>query len=94
MTEIDEIDRMHNLPRSKAVCAAMTHPAEHFEPPAPGEDVTEKIQASLSWMAMDMDYRRGQSGLDADPLSPEMQTVHGLLEDFEAGRIQCVRREQ
>jgi len=70
----------------------MTHPAEHFERPS-GEDVTEKIQTSLSWMAADMDFRRRETGLEAEPQSPEMKLVHDLLADFEAGRIRCVKKE-
>jgi len=94
-TPIDEaIERMNSGPRSRAVCDALAGAAEAFHGEDVREDVTDQIQVSLDWMAADMDFRRQQTGLDADPLSPEMVLVHELLADFEAGRIECIRREE
>jgi len=94
-TPIDEaIERMNSAPRSQAVCDALAAAAEAFGGDDEPEDVTEQIQVSLEWMAADMDFRRSQTGLESDPLSPEMVLVHKLLEDFAAGRIECIRREE
>jgi len=94
-TPIDQaIERMNGGPRSRAVCDALATAAEAFHGEELQEDVTEQIQVSLDWMAADMDFRRSQTGLESDPLSPEMVLVHKLLEDFAAGRIECIRREE
>jgi len=94
-TPIDEaIERMNSVPRSRAVCDALAAAAEAFGGDDEPEDVTEQIQVSLDWMAADMDFRRSQTGLDSDPLSPEMVMVHELLAEFKAGRIECIRREE
>ena len=87
------IDRMLEGPRSHAVCAALKNPVEAARSkPGAGDDVTQAIHTSLSWMAADMNYRREQTGLDGDPLSPEMILVHELLGDLAAGRIRCVKK--
>ena len=54
-------------------------------------EVTEQIAKTLRWMKTDMDFRRMQTGLDGEPLSPEMELAGRLLDDLEAGRIECRR---
>lgn len=88
------IDRMDKLPRSKAICGAMMSPEFDPVPVHLADDVTGQVHTSLSWMAASMDYRRQESGLEAEPQSPEMKLVHELLEDFAAGRIRCTKRRE
>ena len=94
-TPIDEaIRRMNAGPRSRSVCDALATAVEAFHGEECTEDVTDQIQTTLSWMAADMDFRWEQTGLEPDALSPGMQLLSGLLADFEAGRIRCIRREE
>lgn len=57
------------------------------------QDVTNDVTWALTMMQEDWNARRdqGETGLDPDALSPEMQKIEELLEDFRAGRIQCRR---
>ncbi len=58
-----------------------------------GRDITAEVRESLRWVVQDLNFRREGTGLDSDPLSPEMQRLVALLADLEAGRILCVRKE-
>jgi len=57
-------------------------------------NVTQDFIDTLDWMTQDMNYRREQTGLEAAPLSPEMQKAEALLADLRAGRIECLRANQ
>lgn len=52
---------------------------------------SEEVRDTLSWMIEDMNHRRAQTGLNPEPLSPEMQTAMALLEELRAGKIECRR---
>jgi hypothetical protein len=54
-------------------------------------DVTQEILQTLDWMISDMNFRRAQTELDEDPLSPEMQRALALRDGLRAGRIECRR---
>ncbi len=56
-------------------------------------DVIADVRETLEWMVADMNFRRQQTGLESDPVSPEMQKAMALLEDLRAGRIECRRME-
>lgn len=56
-------------------------------------EVTRQITETIRLMVEDWNAHRdqGDTGLDADPLSPEIQLAGALLADLEAGRIECRR---
>jgi len=55
-------------------------------------EVTEQLAGTLRWMIADMNHRREDTGLVDVPLSPEMQLAQDLLNDLDAGRIECQRK--
>jgi hypothetical protein len=57
------------------------------------EDATSEILHTLEWMIQDMEFRRDQTGLDGDAMSPEMAVAHRLLGELRQGRIACYRGE-
>ena len=54
-------------------------------------EATKEVLDSLKWMAKDMDYRRSQTALCAEPLSPEMQDVRRIIAEMEAGTLIVTR---
>lgn len=48
---------------------------------------TKSLIETLSWMITDLNFRREQTGLDAAPLSPEMQTANQQLADLRSGKL-------
>ncbi len=57
-------------------------------------EATKEVLDSLKWMAKDMDYRRSQTALCAEPLSPEMQDVRRIISEMEAGTLNVTRIRQ
>lgn len=54
-------------------------------------DATNEVLASMDWMIDDLNFRRQQTGLDSDPLSPEIQKAMAVRDELRAGRIECRR---
>ena len=56
-------------------------------------EVTQQITWTLCWKIADLNQRREDTGMLEVPLSPEMELAQNLLDDLEAGRIECWRKE-
>ncbi len=64
------------------------------EPEPTFEEATQQVLRAIRWMKRDMDFRREQTGLDGDALSPEMQDVCRLISEMEAGTLNVTRIRQ
>ena len=50
-------------------------------------DQTDRVTETLRWMVADMNFRREQTGMEHEALSPEMMIAMSLLEAFDEGRL-------
>jgi hypothetical protein len=95
-------------PPPQCVREAQTTPPATQEPPEPEivsqatagdaeptfEEATQEVKRAIKWMKRDMDFRRSQTGLDGDALSPEMQDVRRIIAEMEAGTLIVTRVRQ
>lgn len=64
------------------------------EPEPTFEEATQEMKRTIKWMERDMSFRRSQTGMDGDALSPEMQDVRRIIAELEAGTLIVTRVRQ